>query len=205
MLNNSPHERSSQPTTLWHGGWYAFARAIPSENFGPRPKDEPVNLLVIHSISLPPGQYGDNSVIEFFTNQLDTDAHPYFKSLQGMQVSAHFFVRRNGELIQFVGCDQRAWHAGTSSHRGRANCNDYSIGIELEGLEGDSFEHAQYETLTGLSAAIAQHYPIAEIAGHQHIAANRKADPGAGFNWLLLQDGLAWPAQCFPEPAGHAS
>jgi AmpD protein len=116
-----------------------------------------------------------------------------------MQVSSHFYVRRNGELWQFVGCDDRAWHAGQSCYRGRDNCNDDSIGIELEGLEGGDFEPAQYETLAGLCAAIAQRYPIEHLAGHEHIAPGRKHDPGAGFAWKALHDALGWSRQCFPD------
>lgn len=187
------------PPALWHGGWYGFARPVPSPNYGPRPANERVSLLVIHSISLPPGQYGSDAVQQFFTNRLDPMAHPYFNTLKGVQVSAHFFIRRTGELLQFVDCDQRAWHAGESSHQGRSNCNDYSVGIELEGIEGGLFEDAQYESLLSLSAALTQNYPIAHITGHQHIAPQRKADPGEGFNWLLFQKGLGLPPQCFPE------
>jgi len=130
---------------------------------------------------------------------LDWDAHPYFAQIRGMEVSAHFFIRRNGDLIQFVSCDDRAWHAGRSHYRGRDDCNNDSIGIELEGLEGRAFETAQYETLSDLTAAIAQHYPIAHIAGHEHIAAGRKQDPGPGFDWQLLQASLAWPDRYFPK------
>lgn len=191
---------------LWRGGWYRFARALPSPNCGPRPAGAQVDLIVLHSISLPPGRYGGDQVLELFTNRLDWDADPYFDALRGLQVSAHFYVRRNGELWQFVSCDERAWHAGASRWRGRANCNDDSIGIELEGLEGDPFEAAQYETLAGLCAAVAQAYAIGHIAGHEHIAPGRKADPGAGFDWRALHAQLGWAAAMFPEavlaPAG---
>jgi AmpD protein len=115
-----------------------------------------------------------------------------------MQVSAHFYIRRQGELQQFVSTHDRAWHAGASSYRGRSNCNDYSIGIELEGVEGEPFEDRQYETLTGLCAAILQGHPIAHLAGHEHVAPGRKADPGTGFDWRLLQQSLGLPPQCFP-------
>jgi N-acetyl-anhydromuramoyl-L-alanine amidase len=182
---------------LWQGGWYRFAHRCDSPNFGPRPALAQVDLIVVHSISLPPGQYGGSQVQQLFTNTLDWNAHPYFKSIEGMQVSSHFYVRRNGELWQFVDCDQRAWHAGRSHYRGRDECNDDSIGIELEGLEGDRFEPAQYEALSGLCAAIAQRYPIEHVAGHEHIAPGRKHDPGAGFDWNLLRASLAWPATCF--------
>jgi AmpD protein len=184
---------------LWQAGWYAFARRQASPNFGPRPAGAQVDLIVVHSISLPPGQYGGDAVQRLFTNALDWRAHPYYESIEGMEVSAHFYIRRNGELWQFVGCGDRAWHAGRSHYRGRDECNDDSIGIELEGLEGERFEAAQYEALSGLCAAIAQHYPIEHIAGHEHIAPGRKGDPGAGFDWGLLQRSLAWPAARFPR------
>ena len=188
----------SAASTLWRDGWYSFARALRSPNAGERPADAVIDLIVLHSISLPPGHYGGDEVLQLFTNTLDWSAHPYFESIRGMEVSAHFFIRRNGELWQFVSCDARAWHAGRSHYRGRDNCNDDSIGIELEGLEGDAFEAAQYETLAGLCAALAQHYPVAHIAGHEHIAPGRKQDPGKGFQWAFLQRALGWPTQCFP-------
>ena len=183
---------------LWDSGWYRFARRLESPNRGPRPEGLEVDLIVVHSISLPPGQYGGQHVQRLFTNTLDWNAHPYFKSIEGAQVSAHFYVRRGGELWQFVSCDERAWHAGASSRCGRGNCNDYSVGIELEGLEGGTFEPAQYETLAHLCAAIAQRYPIGHIAGHEHVAPGRKQDPGPGFDWPLLARSLAWPRDRFP-------
>lgn len=171
---------------LWQDGWYGFARRLESPNFGKRPADARIDLVVIHSISLPPGQYGGDEVQQLFTNTLDWAAHPYFDTIRGMEVSAHFYIRRNGDLWQFVSCDDRAWHAGKSSFQGRDNCNDYSVGIELEGLEGDTFELAQYDTLISVCAALQQNYPVAHLAGHEHIAAGRKADPGAGFDWPKL-------------------
>ena len=183
---------------LWRCGWYRFARALASPNFGPRPGQTPVDLIVLHSISLPPGRYGGDEVQRLFTNTLDWNAHPYFKTIEGLAVSAHFYIRRRGDLWQFVSCDDRAWHAGASHYRGRGDCNDDSIGIELEGLEGEPFEPAQYEALAALCAAIAQCYPVQHIAGHEHIAPGRKADPGAGFDWLALRQSLAWPPECFP-------
>lgn len=191
---------------LWNGGWYGPAHRLDSPNFGPRPMRDGddsqapvIDLIVLHSISLPPGQYGGDAVQRLFTNTLDWNAHPYFKSIEGLQVSAHFYVRRDGELWQFVSCDDRAWHAGVSHYCGRDNCNDFSIGIELEGLEGDRFDAAQYETLTRLCAALALRYPVRQIAGHEHIAPGRKADPGPGFQWRELQARLDWPARYFPE------
>jgi len=183
--------------TLWDGGWYRFARRLGSPNFGSRPAGAQIDLIVLHSISLPPGEYGGSAVEQLFTNTLAWDAHPYFKSIEGLEVSAHFYIRRDGQLLQFVDCEHRAWHAGASSWRGRQNCNDDSIGIELEGLEGDGFEPAQYESLAQLCAAIAQHYPIAHIAGHEHVAPGRKHDPGAGFDWERLRRSLAWPREQF--------
>jgi AmpD protein len=183
---------------LWQDGWYRFARHQPSPNFGPRPSAASIDLVVVHSISLPPGQYGGDEVSALFTNQLDWDAHPYFEQIRGLQVSAHFFIRRGGELWQFVDCDARAWHAGRSHWRGRDECNDDSIGVELEGLEGERFEAAQYETLTSLCAALAQRYPITHIAGHEHVAPGRKQDPGPGFDWARLRQSTGWPGTWFP-------
>lgn len=183
----------------WEEGWLKAAQRIPSPNFGPRPVlASDIDLIVVHSISLPPGEYGGDAVQRLFSNTLDWDAHPYFQQIRGLQVSAHFFIDRNGKLWQFVDCNQRAWHAGQSSYRGRGNCNDFSIGIELEGLEGLTFEPAQYSALAALCLALAQRYPIAHIAGHEHIAPGRKSDPGPGFAWARLQHLLGWPAACFP-------
>lgn len=185
----------------WDGGWYRAATRLESPNHGarPAPAASAVDLIVVHSISLPPGEYGGRAVQQLFTNTLDWDAHPYFDGIRGLQVSAHFFVDRTGALWQFVDCDLRAWHAGQSAYRGRAQCNDDSIGIELEGLEGQPFEPAQYATLASLCRDIAQRYPIAHIAGHEHIAPGRKLDPGPGFDWVRVQQALHWPWQRFPE------
>ena len=185
------------PKPLWQAGWYQFAHALASPNHGPRPAQTPVDLLVVHAISLPPGVYGGTQVQAFFTNQLDHSAHPYFESLQGVKVSAHFYIQRTGELIQFVSCDDRAWHAGESNHLGRSNCNDFSIGIELEGIDGDVFTLEQYESLIALLPAIAQHYPIKHVCGHEHIAPQRKKDPGDGFSWAYLQKALGWDKEFF--------
>ena len=185
---------------LWNGGWLRSARPCPSPNVGPRPINACIDLIVLHSISLPPGQYGGPEVEQLFTNRLDWQAHPYFEQIRGIEVSAHFFIRRDGELVQFVDADARAWHAGASQWRGRGNCNDDSIGIELEGLEGERFEPAQYAALAHLCRLIAQRYPVAHIAGHEHIAPGRKQDPGPGFDWERLQQLLAWPPARFPHP-----
>ena len=195
--------RTSRPealsaAALWRDGWYRCARMLASPNFGPRPDAAHIDLVVMHCISLPPGEYGNQQVQRLFTNQLDWETHPYFQTIRGMQVSAHFFISRLGELWQFVSCDSRAWHAGQSSYRGRSDCNDDSIGIELEGLDGSSFEAAQYETLNALCAVLIAQYPIAHVAGHEHIAPGRKTDPGSGFDWLKLQKSMAFPDKFLP-------
>jgi AmpD protein len=194
----SDEARAAQ-SGLWQAGWYGFARHLPSPNFGPRPAGAGVDLIVVHSISLPPGRYGGDEVQRLFTNTLDCDADPYFERLHGVEVSAHFYIRRDGALWQFVSCDARAWHAGASTWRGRANCNDDSVGIELEGLEGQRFEDAQYETLASLCPALAAAYPIDFMAGHEHIAPGRKQDPGPGFDWPRLRQALGWSATRFPS------
>lgn len=183
---------------LWQDGWYTPATRLDSPNFGPRPEGACIDLLVIHSISLPPGQFGGPEVPALFTNRLDWDAHPYFTQIKGLQVSAHFFIRRDGSLMQFVSADDRAWHAGQSAYRGRTQCNDDSIGIELEGLEGDVFESAQYAQLAHLCLALKERYPIIHVAGHEHIASGRKQDPGPGFAWDRFQKLLGWPHAYFP-------
>ena len=196
-----PEQRPA--AALWNEGWYGYARRLASPNFGPRPASAVIDLIVLHSISLPPGDYGGEEVQQLFTNTLDWNAHPYFRQIEGMQVSSHFYIRRDGTLWQFVGCDDCAWHAGRSSYRGRSDCNDDSIGIELEGLEGDPFEPAQDETLAGLCAAIVGQYPVQHIAGHEHIAPGRKHDPGARFDWKALRNALGWPADGFPAAVQH--
>ena len=184
--------------SCWQAGWWSRALRIDSPNFGERPIHAQIDLLVIHSISLPPGVYGGPEIEALFTNQLEWDAHPYFAQIRDMQVSSHFVIRRDGGLLQFVSCDKRAWHAGASHYRGRENCNDDSIGIELEGLEGELFESAQYDTLFVLCTELVNNYPIAHIAGHEDIAPGRKLDPGAGFDWQLLQEKLILSNSFFP-------
>jgi AmpD protein len=178
---------SGSPAPAWQGGWLHAAARVPSPNCDPRPPGTTVDLVLIHSISLPPGEYGGGAVEQLFTNRLDWQAHPYFESIRGLRVSAHFLIRRDGGLLQFVSCDERAWHAGRSAWRGRDACNDFSVGIELEGLEGERFEAAQYERLGGLIGRLATRYPIAAVAGHEHVALGRKRDPGPGFDWALLK------------------
>lgn len=156
---------------------------------------------MLHSISLPPGEYGGDAIEQLFTNRLDWDAHPYYDGIRGLRVSAHFLVQRDGALLQFVSCEQRAWHAGRSVWRGREACNHYSIGVELEGLEGSAFELAQYAQLARLLRALAQQYPIEEVVGHEDVAPGRKFDPGAGFDWLLLRRQLRRRRPALPRAA----
>ena len=158
-------------------------RYVSSPNCDERPAGCAVELLIIHSISLPPGEFGGQGVIELFTNRLDPKAHPYYARLPDLKVSAHFLIRRDGEVIQFVPCEKRAWHAGVSSWRGRERCNDFSVGIELEGCDNGPFEDAQYAALAALTCALKIRYPIADIAGHSDIALGRKTDPGPYFDW----------------------
>jgi AmpD protein len=146
----------------------------------------PIELIVIHNISLPPGVFDGDAVIELFTNRLDWDAHPYYHGIRGLKVSAHFLIRRDGTLIQFVPCTLRAWHAGASNWEGRERCNDFSIGIELEGSDDQPFSEAQYATLIPLVQALKQAYPIRAVAGHSDIAPGRKTDPGPYFDWQRL-------------------
>jgi len=149
-----------------------------------------VTLAVVHSISLPPGVWAGDAVERLFTNRLDWDAHPYFQGIRGLQVSAHFFVRRSGRVLQFAATEARAWHAGVSAWRGRTNCNDWSVGIELEGLEGLHFEAPQYRALARLLRSLARRHPLREVVGHEDVAPGRKADPGPGFDWLRLARSL---------------
>lgn len=171
---------------LHEDGYLSWARQIPSTFCDDRPESESISLLVIHNISLPPGEYGGPYVEQLFTGKLDCESHPYFQNLRDLRVSAHFFLRRDGELLQFVSCRQRAWHAGVSSFQGRPRCNDYSIGIEVEGCDGRPYDDRQYDELVVLTRAIMQAYPgitLERITGHQHIAAGRKTDPGPAFDW----------------------
>jgi len=190
--------RDVRPTPGWHEGWWLGAQPLPSPNFGPRPAGTCIDLAVIHSISLPPGQYGGPEIEQLFTNTLDWDAHPYFEQIRGLEVSSHFVIRRDGRCQQFVSVFERAWHAGRSTWRGRDNCNDYSVGIELEGLEHEPFENAQYDTLTALLKALPAVCSITQVAGHEHIAPGRKQDPGRAFDWARLRALTGWPDTAFP-------
>jgi AmpD protein len=169
---------SDESRPAWEGGWWREARRVPSPNFRARPADAHVDTVVLHSISLPPGEYGGDGVERLFTNTLDWSAHPYFETIRGLEVSAHFLVRRDGDVLQFVSIDDRAAHAGRSSYDGRAEANDWSVGIELEGLEGDTFEPAQYAALEELLPAIDAVLGIRHVVGHEHVAPAREAAAG---------------------------
>lgn len=175
-------------------GFVVGVKQVLSPNFNERPNDEKPTLLVIHNISLPPFQYGGPYVEQLFTGTLDPTVHPYFEMIYQLQVSSHFFIRRDGAMIQFVSCDERAWHAGQSNYQGRENCNDFSIGIELEGCDVDVFTDAQYQTLADITHLLYEYYPIQDIVGHSDIAPGRKTDPGPYFDWpryhCLLKNGL---------------
>ena len=197
MIDIEGHDAGG--SSRWAAGWLHRARRCESPNFGLRPPGMGIDLVLIHSISLPPGEFGTGAIERLFTNRLDGDAHPYYEQLLGLEVSAHFVVLRDGELLQFVSCDQRAWHAGASNWRGRSDCNDFSIGIELEGLEGTSFSPAQYLALGRLMQDIAVGHGAVSVAGHEHVAPGRKHDPGGNFDWPLLMALLGWPALNFPQ------
>ncbi|MRR50366.1 MAG: 1,6-anhydro-N-acetylmuramyl-L-alanine amidase AmpD [Rhodocyclaceae bacterium] len=172
-------------------GWIAAAEKICSPNFDQRPPGVEVSLMVIHAISLPPGQFGGDGIAALFTNRLDPNQHPYYRDIASLRVSSHFLLRRDGRLVQFVSCDLRAWHAGLSNWKGRERCNDFSIGIELEGCDDCPFEDAQYQALNRLLAALRTRYPNADVAGHSDIAPGRKTDPGPCFDWSRVTSTLS--------------
>ncbi len=171
-------------------GWLSGVRRVASPNHDARPPHTPIVLLVIHNISLPPNEYGGSAIERFFTNRLDHTEHPYFEQLKGVRVSSHFLVRRDGQVIQFVPCSKRAWHAGVSTWSGRSRCNDFSIGIELEGSDFDPFAESQYAALVRLTRLLKRIYPIVDIVGHSDIAPDRKTDPGPFFDWGRYQKRL---------------
>ncbi|MDO4693439.1 MAG: 1,6-anhydro-N-acetylmuramyl-L-alanine amidase AmpD [Eikenella sp.] len=171
----------------WQRGRWQQAVQQHSPNCAPRPEGETVSLVVLHNISLPPFEYGGAAVETLFTNRIDPDAHPFFSRLAQLRVSSHFLIERNGRTVQFVSCDDAAYHAGVSAFRGRPACNAFSIGIELEGCDFEPFAEAQYAALLPLLHSLVRTYPIAAVIGHQHIAPGRKSDPGHFFDWTLLQ------------------
>ncbi len=168
-------------------GVAAGIRFLPSPNCDERPAGAALELLVVHNISLPPGEFGGDGIIDLFMNRLDPSAHPYYGTIAQLRVSAHFLVRRDGELIQFVPCAKRAWHAGESAWRGRSRCNDFSVGVELEGADDQPFADIQYAELAPLITALQRAYGALEIVGHSDIAPARKTDPGPCFDWQRLR------------------
>ena len=178
----------SQSYVIDEAGWCAQATPQPSPNFDARPEGAEISLIVIHNISLPPNEFGGESITDLFLNRLDPQAHPYFATIHTLEVSSHFLIQRDGQLIQYVSCNDRAWHAGASNWRGVSRCNDFAIGIELEGADGVPFTQAQYQQLTALTEVLRQKYTqINSIAGHSEIAPARKTDPGAGFEWARYE------------------
>lgn len=184
------------PTALDDTGVLPGVDFIPSPNCDERPAGESVCLVVVHAISLPPGEFGGDGVAHLFTNRLDPALHPYYEGIHALRVSAHFFIRRDGRTIQFVPCDKRAWHAGASCWRGRERCNDFSIGIELEGCDELPFEAAQYSRLAALVEVLARRYPLRAVVGHADIAPDRKTDPGPCFDWPHLRAMLGKNLDC---------
>jgi N-acetyl-anhydromuramoyl-L-alanine amidase len=172
---------------ITNDGFAEGVRYLPSPNCDPRPADARIELIVVHNISLPPGEFGGTGIVDLFLNRLPPDAHPYYAGIAHLRVSAHFLIRRDGEVVQFVPCTQRAWHAGVSMWRGRERCNDFSVGIELEGTDDLPYEAAQYEPLRTLIAALGACYPVADVVGHADIAPGRKTDPGPAFEWKKIK------------------
>jgi len=166
-------------------------RFVASPNCDDRPAGAAITLLIVHSISLPPGKYGGDAIERLFTNRLDPHAHPYFAAIAALKVSSHFLVRRDGELVQFVPVERRAWHAGVSSWRGRERCNDFSVGVELEGTEEGAFEAAQYRRLGELVHVLRATHPLRDIAAHSDVAPGRKTDPGVHFDWARVLSAVA--------------
>ncbi|TPQ31371.1 MULTISPECIES: 1,6-anhydro-N-acetylmuramyl-L-alanine amidase AmpD [Cupriavidus] len=184
-------------------GWVPAARRVPSPNFDERPAGMPVDLVVLHNISLPPGQFGSGDIEAFFQNRLDPDRHPFFATIHQVQVSAHFLVRRDGELVQFVPCTKRAWHAGQSDFFGRSRCNDFSVGIEIEGTDDLPFTAAQYTTTSTLVKALRATLPVRAVAGHSDIAPGRKTDPGPHFDWDRFAGLAGVPQNLLPYRPSH--
>lgn len=197
----SRSNRAPLEFTVGADGWCAEALREPSPNFDARPPDAPIDLLVIHNISLPPGQFGGPYIADLFCNRMDFDAHPSFDDLRTLRVSSHFLIRRDGVLMQFVSAADRAWHAGVSSFGGRERCNDFSIGVELEGSDFEPFAEGQYRVLSLLTRALCERYPLRDAVGHEHIAPGRKTDPGPFFNWTHYRQLLGEPPSAFTHAA----
>jgi len=193
VFSERPSASGTDGNSLRETGRISFARWTPSPNFGPRPDGAGISLLVVHNISLPPGQFGGREIEDFFCNQLDHSAHPYFKTIEGVQVSAHLLIRRDGALVQFVSLLDRAWHAGRSCFEGQEECNDFSIGIELEGTDDTPYTTEQYRMLAKVADLIMTAWPDVtanRITGHCDIAPGRKSDPGPAFDWRYFRSAL---------------
>lgn len=184
-------------------GWLTLPgmTQAPSPNHNARAVGAEIDLLIIHNISLPPGQFGTGLAKDLFLNQIDISIHPWLENVRGLKVSAHFLIERDGHLTQFVSCNDRAWHAGVSAFCGRTACNDFSIGIELEGTDDLPFTSAQYESLITLTLELRSRYPLNHVRGHSDIAPGRKTDPGPCFDWAAYAKGVGWPAQALPDHA----
>lgn len=190
------------PLVLDEQGWLvpdAGVRHLPSPNHDARPPAAPIELLVLHNISLPPGRFGGPEVADLFLNRLDYDSHPFLAGLRDLRVSAHFFVRRDGSVIQFVPTLKRAWHAGVSFFEGRMRCNDFSVGIEIEGTDTQPYEDAQYATVAALALALRRRHPLRAVRGHEHVAPGRKTDPGPAFDWRRHARQADWLPHQLPE------
>lgn len=193
VFSERPSASGTDGNSLRETGRISFARWTPSPNFGPRPDGAGISLLVVHNISLPPGQFGGREIEDFFCNQLDHSAHPFFKTIEGVQVSAHLLIRRDGALVQFVSLLDRAWHAGRSCFEGQEECNDFSIGIELEGTDDTPYTPEQYRMLAKVADLIMTAWPDVtanRITGHCDIAPGRKSDPGPAFDWQYFRAAL---------------
>lgn len=202
-LTDTPVD-SDHMLALDRNGWlkpHPSVQHAPSPNYDSRPAKQDAYLLVLHNISLPPGQFGGSHVIDFFQNQLDYNAHPWLPQLKGIRVSAHFLIRRTGQLVQFVATTQRAWHAGVSQFENRDRCNDFSIGIELEGTDTVPYEPEQYDALRQLVATLRDQHPIRAVRGHEHIAPKRKTDPGPSFDWGRFAREGNWLPDQLPAPS----
>ena len=176
------------------GAWLTDARRVLSPNCDDRPEGCEISLIIVHGISLPPGEYGGTWIDDFFGNRLDADAHPYFAEIEGLKVSSHVLIRRNGDLVQYVPFTGRAWHAGKSCYQARDACNDFAIGIELEGQDHEPYEEIQYLRLAELVQLLRSHFPgigEADVVGHSDVAPGRKTDPGPAFDWNRLKRLLA--------------
>ena len=182
--------RADSPIDIGEDGIARGIRFVASPNCDERPAGSDIELIVIHGISLPPGEFGGGGIEALFTNQLDAADHPYYAGIKDLRVSAHFLIRRNGEITQFVPCTKRAWHAGESQWRGRTRCNDFSIGIEVEGADDVPYEAAQYASLTALTRALMRTYSVHDVVGHSDVAPGRKTDPGSHFDWERFRAGL---------------